>query len=144
MIDRRRSGEHLTVGRYSRHRFDKPILSWLGDAIELEHVLAHRKRVWIGMHRIKAYFKVSQAHFDRRAPIGSTFNSRAIAFLLSLAMPTMCFARQASSGSETTRQAGEAVNTPWSFRLTSVERERNYGGVGSKHLWCQFSFSRET
>ena len=128
----------------SRRRFDQSILGWLGNAIELEHILAHRKRVWIGRHRIKAYFNVSETHLDRRASSGSTFDSRAKVFFLSLTMPTMCFARQASSGSETTRQAGEAFKTPWSFRSTSVERERNYGGVGSKHLWCQFSFSRKT
>ena len=112
--------------------------------LDIEHTLAHRKRVWIGRHRIKADFNVSETHLDRRASSGSTFDSRAEAFFLSLTMPTMCFARQASSGSETTRQAGEAFKTPWSFRSTSVERERNYGGVGSKHLWCRFSFSRET
>ena len=41
------------------------------------------------------------------------------------AMLTMRFARQASRESETIGQAGEVINTPWSFRATSVERERN-------------------
>ena len=127
---------------HSRRRFDGSILSWRGNAIELE--LAHRKRVWTGRHCIKACFNISEAHLERRASSGSTFDSRAKVFFLSLAMPTMCFARRASSGSETTRQAGEAIKTPWSFRATSVERERNHGGVHSKHLLCQFSFSRET
>ena len=129
---------------HSRHRFEQSILSWLSKAIELEHILAHTKRVWIGRHRIKAYFNVSETHLDRPASSGSTFDSRAKVFFLSLATPTMHFARQASSGSETTRQAGEAIKTPWSFRSTSVERERNYGGVDSKHLWCRFSSSQET
>ena len=80
-------------------------------------------------------------HLGRWASSGSTFDGRAKALFLSLAMQTMCFVRQASSGSETTRQAGEAIKTPLSFRSTSVERERNDGGVCSKHLWCQFSFS---
>ena len=132
----------LLVGLvHSRRRFDQSILGWLGNAIELEHVLAHRKRVWIGRHRIKAYFNVSQAHFDRRASIGSTFNSRAMAFFCVL---------------------GDADNV---FRATSVERERNYtsrgrsdqnsiaisfdgGRAGAKpwwgQLWCRFRFSRET
>ena len=129
---------------HSRRRFNQFILGWQGNAIELEHILAHRKRVWIGRHRIKTCFNVSETHLDRRASSGSTFDSRAKVFFLSLAMPTMCFERQASSGSKTTRQAGEAIKTPWSFRSTSVERERNHGGVDSKHLWGQFSFSRET
>ena len=120
----------LLVGLvHSRRRFDQSILGWLSNAIELLHVLAHRKRVWIGRHRIKAYFNVSHEHFDRRASIGSTFNSRVMALFLSLAMPTMCFARQASSGSEITRQGDEAIKTPWSFRSTGGERERNHGGV---------------
>ena len=126
---------------HSRRRFDGSILSWLGNAIELEYLLAHRKRVWMGRHCIKAYFNISEAHLERRASSGSTFDSRAKVFFLSLAMPTMCFARRASSGSETTRQAGEAIKTPWSFRATSVERERNHGGVHSKHLLCQFGLS---
>ena len=135
----------LLVGLvHSRRRFDQSILGWLGNAIELERILAHRKRVWIGRHRIKAYFNVSETHLDRRASSGSTFDNRAKAFFLSLTMPTMCFARQASSGSETTRQAGEAFKTPLSFRSTSVKRERNHGGVDSKHPVCQFSFSGET
>jgi len=128
----------------SRRRFDKSILGWLGCAIDLEDILAHRKRVWIGRQRIKAYFNVSEIHLDRLASSGSTFDRRAKTFFLSLAMPAMHFVRQASSGSETTRQAGEAIKTPLSFRSTSVERERNHGGVDSKHLLCQFSFSRET
>ena len=70
--------------------------------LDIEHTLAHRKRVWIGRHRIKANFNVSETRLDRRASSGSTFDSRAKAFFLSLTMPTMC------------------------VRATSVERERNY------------------
>jgi hypothetical protein len=39
---------------HSRRRFDQSILSWLSNAIQLEHTLAHRKRVWVGRHRINA------------------------------------------------------------------------------------------
>ena len=49
---------------HSRRKFNQSILGWLGNAIELEHILAHRKRVWIGRHRIKAYFNVSDTHLD--------------------------------------------------------------------------------
>ena len=95
------------------------------------------------MHK-SIFQHISEAHVERRASSGSTFDDRAKVFFLSLAMPTVCFARQASSGSETTRQAGEAIKTPLSFRATSVERGRNDGGVHSKHLLCKISFSRET
>ena len=49
---------------HSRHRFDQSILGWLSSAIQLEHTLAHRKRVWIGRHRIKA-----ETHLGRRAVV---------------------------------------------------------------------------
>ena len=87
----------------------------------------YRKLIWIDGRRAGAHFTVGRKMF-----------------FLSLATPTMHFARQASSGSEITRQASEPIKTPWSFRSTSVERERNHGGVDSKHLLGQFSFSRET
>ena len=70
--------------------------------LDIEHTLAHRKRVWIGRHRIKANFNVSETHLDRRASSGSTFDSRAKAFFSVL---------------------GDAGNA---FRATSIERERNY------------------
>ena len=70
--------------------------------LDIEHTLAHRKRVWIGRHRIKANFNVSETHLDRRASSGSTFDSRAKAFFSVL---------------------DDADNV---FRATSVERERNY------------------
>ena len=93
----------------------------------------------------RASFVKEISRLSEQSLIGSSgrgFKPKAL--FLSLAMPTMCFVRQASSGSETTRQAGGAIKTPWSFRATSVERERNDGGVHSKHLLCQFSLSRET
>ena len=96
---------------HSKCRFDQSILDWLSNAIELEHILAHRKRVWIGGHRIRAYFNVSETHLDRRASSRSAFDSRVKVFFLSLAMPTMCFARQASSGSET--MVGSTRSTFW-------------------------------
>ena len=77
---------------YPRHRFEQSILSCLSKAIELEHILAQRNHVWIGRHRIKAHFNVSETHSDRRASSGSTFDSRAKAFFLSLTTPTMHFA----------------------------------------------------
>ena len=127
-----------------RRGFDQSILGWLGNAIELQYILAHRKRVWIGRHRIKANLKASETHLDRRASSGNEFDRPAKTFFLSVAMPAMHFVRQASSGSETTRQAGKAIKTPSAFRATSVERERNHGGVNLNHLLSQFSFSRQT
>ena len=32
--------------------------------LDIEHTLAHRKRVWIGRHSIKANFNVSETHLD--------------------------------------------------------------------------------
>ena len=87
---------------HSRRRFNQFVLSRQGNAIELEHILAHRERVWIGRCSIKAYLKVSETHLDRRASSGSTFDSRAKVFVYVL---------------------GDADKA---FRATSVERERNY------------------
>ena len=97
------------------------------QALHKKQISTYRKRIWIDGRRAGARLTVGRRYL-----------------FLSLAMPTMCFARRASSGSEATRQEGEALKTPWSFRSTSVERERNHGGVDSKHLLGQFSFSRET
>ena len=82
---------------HSRRGFDQSIVGLLGNAIELEHILAHRDRVWIDRHRIKAYFNVSETHLDRRADV--TVGRICFPFL------------------------GDADNA---FRATSVERERSY------------------
>ena len=112
--------------RLAVRRFDDDSLQKLNENGN-KRISTYRKLIWID---------------GRRAGADLTVGRKML--FLSLATPTMHFARQASHGSEMSRQASEAFKTPWSFRSTSVERERNHGGVESDNLLSQFSFSRET